>query len=378
MSNNEITAAIETALEQEPLSQVAYRRMSDITAEPIKWLWQGRIALGKITVIAGNPGLGKSQIMAATAAIVTNGWEWPDGAPATMSGSVIFLSAEDDAADTIKPRLIAAGAIISDTYILDHVARINSHGTTAECHFDLGQDLSYLEQVIVKVGNVRVVVIDPVSAYQGKVDANSNTEIRNLLAPLSKLAAKYGIAVLLITHLNKSKDQDPMARVIGSTGLIAAARAGYAVIKDRNDPETRYFLPIKNNLGNDRNGLAFTVEGVELEGEISTSKINWLPELVDANALLFSDEKFNKSSAKEADDFLKTRLSKGPQAVKEVMEEAQAAGFSNGVIQRASKRLGVKKRKEGIKGPWVWHFPLNDRPSIRLVAEDGEDVEGDT
>ena len=373
MSNNEITAAVQAAIEQEPASQASYRRMSDIAIEPIKWLWKGRIALGKLTVIAGDPGMGKSQITASIAAIATNGGQWPDGAPATTPGSVIFLSAEDNAADTIKPRLIAAGAVVEDIYILDHIAGVVTNGRRGERLFDLGQDLTYLEQLITKLGNVRVVVIDPVSAYQGKVNSNNNAEIRSLLSPLSNLAAKYGVAILLITHFNKSKDQTPISRVIGSTGLIAAARAGYAVVGDKDDHKVRYFVPLKNNIGNDYDGLAYRVEGVELEEGIETSKIDWIAGRVQARDILSETHRSTESVSDTATTFLKEYLSSGQKPVNTLMKDAKAEGFSSGVIRRASKRLNVKKRKQGLGGSWFWQLPTATTPIA--PTEDIEDIE---
>lgn len=382
MSNNEITAAVQAAVEQEPTSRASYRRMSDIAIEPIKWLWKGRVALGKLTVIAGDPGMGKSQITAYMAAIVTNGKLWSDGAPATTPGSVIILSAEDNAADTIKPRLIAAGAVVEDVYILDHIAGIVVNGRRAERFFDLGQDLTCLEALIIKLGNVRMIVIDPVSAYQGKKDGNSNTDIRSLLTPLSNLAAKYGVAILLITHFNKSKDQTPISRVIGSTGLIAAARAGYAVVEDRNDPKVRYFVPLKHNLGNDHDGLGYRIEGIELEGGIETSKISWLPERVQAHDILFETSQSTKPVSGTATTFLEEYLSSGPKPANTLMNDARAKGFSFGVIQRASKRLNIKKRKQGLGGSWFWQLTTEITPSTPTedidVVEDFKDVEDDT
>ena len=115
------------------------------------------------------------------------------------------------------------------------------------------------------------------------------------------MAAINNVAIILITHLNKSTEQEPIERVIGSIGLIAAARAGYIVVKDKKNPDTRYFLPIKNNLGNDTDGFAFNIEGVELEGNITTSKICWHPDTVNAQKILFPESDGKPSATNGAD-----------------------------------------------------------------------------
>ena len=341
--------------------------MSDIEARPINWLWAGRIACGKLTVIAGNPGLGKSQIMAALAATVTTGKPWPDAENEIPAGNIIILSAEDDPADTIKPRLIAAGADVKNCHVLSAIKIRNNKGKTGIRTFDLTKDIERLGEVIEKLGNVRLVVIDPISAYLGATDSHNNADIRGVLAPLADMAARYGAAIILVTHLNKSTDQDMIGRVIGSIGLIAAARAGYAVIKDEQKPDIRYFLPIKNNIGNDHDGFAFNIEGVDLGFGIETSKIRWQPGLVDAHSILYPEKKTQTNGAKA---FLQEFLSTGEKLASEVFDAADGMGFSKSSISRAAVGLNVKRRKMGMKEGWVWalkEFPI-------LNTEGSEDI----
>src|SRR5262249_25966303 len=159
-------------------------------------LWPDRIARGKVSIIAGNPGLGKSQITASIAAIVTIGGRWPDGSPST-AGDVVFLSAEDDPADTLRPRLEAAGADLQRVHVMDSVAGgYTGEGQQQNRAFSLQRDLEALSAKLAELGNVAAVVIDPITAYLGDVDSHRNADVRALLAPQSELAAQHGTAII--------------------------------------------------------------------------------------------------------------------------------------------------------------------------------------
>lgn len=376
---NKIMDVISAAETYEFNSEMETRRMSDVETKPVKWLWHKRIALGKLTVIAGNPGLGKSQITAYLAATVSTGGYWPDGAEPPLKAAVLLLSAEDDAGDTIKPRLLAAGADVGNCYVIDAVHSVNSNGDAQLRTFDLSQDIERLEREIIRIGNVGLVVIDPISAYLGGVDSHNNADMRGLLAPLSAMAAQHNVAVVLVTHMNKSKDQEPIARVIGSIGLIAAARAGYVVIKDNKNPKLRYFVPVKNNIGNDKDGFSFAIEEVRLPSDlfvIETSKISWRPDTVQAQDILNPEAKAKETQINGAKDFLSDCLFDGPKLSADVFEEAEGAGYKKSAIQRAAQVLGVKRRKRGVlNGKWEMYMPADDLSKAYLCAKESEDGE---
>lgn len=359
--------AVQAAL-MPPKPEIELICMGDVEAKPVLWLWEGRIARGKLTVIAGNPGLGKSQLTAAISATVSTKGQWPDGSNTVDAGNVIILSAEDDPADTIKPRLVAAGADVTKCHVLSAVKIPMKSGEHKSRHFDLTQDVLRLGAAIEQKGNVHLVIIDPVSAYLGGTDSNNNSDIRGVLAPLSDMAAKYNVAIILVTHLNKSKDQDLMARVIGSMGMIAAARAGYVVSKDEVDPAIRYFLPIKNNIGNDSEGFAFHIEGLTLSEGIETSKICWHEGVINAHKVLYPEKKTQINGAQA---FLLEILSRGSLIASEIFEEAEGMGYSKSSIQRAASNLKIVRRKMGMKDGWMWSLP-----SPVSFPEDAEDSEG--
>ena len=193
-------------------SAVRIVRMSEVQPESVEWLWPGRIPIGKLTMIIGDPGLGKSTVSMDIAARVSRGTQWSDGAPNTP-GNVILLTAEDGLSDTIRPRLDAANADVHRIMTL----AITDAGEKHERDFsDIHCDLLRLEEAIQQIGGVRLVIIDPISAYLGKVDSYKNADVRSVLAPLAKMADSHRFAVVLIDHLNKNNSGPAIYRSQGS------------------------------------------------------------------------------------------------------------------------------------------------------------------
>jgi len=327
--------------------------LADVQAEPIRWLWWQRIALGKLTLIAGDPGLGKSFLTMDLAARVSRGAGWPDlpGAP-TEAGGVVLLSAEDDVADTIRPRLDAAGADVSRIVALQAVNTAQGART-----FDLARDLAALEQVITDRADVRLIVVDPITAYCGKTDSHNNTEVRGLLAPLAELASRHRVAVVAVTHLNKSGAGPAIYRTMGSLAFAAAARAVWAVTKDKDDPDRRLLLPVKNNIGADRSGLAFALHNAP---DVPAPAVAWEAEPIDTTAdSALSDDAGEPSKSDEAAEFLRATLADGPLPASEVEQQAKQAGIAWRTVQRAKRDAGVRsvQQRDGdhVAG-WVWEI----------------------
>jgi len=340
-------------------SGIVCSRVADIEAKPIRWLWRGRIARGKVTLIAGHPGLGKSQAALSLAAIVTAAGKWPLDGEHAERGSVVILSAEDDAADTIRPRLEAAGADISRVYIFEAVRDRDDKGEARRRGLNLATDISRIAAKIADLGNVSLLIIDPVSAYLGDIDSHKNADVRALLAPLADMASRHGVAVVLITHLAKNASAEALLRVQGSIAFAAAARAAWGVARDKDTPSRRLFLPLKNNIGNDQTGLAFAVEGVTLPGGIETSRVVWEgePVTVTAEEAFAPDlDREERTAVEEAKEFLAGLLAYGPVPSKQVRADAEGAGHHWSAIRRAQTALGVEAVKEGLKGGWTWRL----------------------
>ena len=307
-------------------------------------------------MLAGHPGLGKSQVTSSMAAIVTTGGLWPVDRVHCEPGNVVFLSAEDDAEDTIRPRLEASGADLCKCCILDAV-----RDGDKERMFNLAADLPRLADMLRRIGDVAMIVIDPITAYLGATDSHKNAEIRALLAPLAELAAKYGAAIVCVSHLNKGgSGGDVLTRVMGSMAFVAAARAAFIVVKDEEDPRRRLLLPIKNNIGNDTTGLAFTIESRNLPGEIETSCVSWEADPVTTTAdeaMRPQGDPEERNALEEAKEFLTNLLADGPVSTRQVKADADGAGHSWASIRRAQTALKIEATKEGMKGPWLWKLP---------------------
>src|SRR5262249_27816347 len=229
----------------------------------VDWMWPGRFAVGKFGLIAGMPDMGKGQIAAFIAAAVTAGVELPCNEGRAPQGNVIWFNAEDGRRDTVSPRLIAAGADRKRVKFVSS-ARISGKDKT----FNLASDLRLLRKAINRIGNVVLVIIDPVSAYLGvgKVDSRQATDLRGVLTPLTEMAEELRVAVIGIAHFNKKDDvKSALLRVSDSLAWVAAARHVYAVLDDPEDKERKLFVKAKNNLSPDKKALRYGI-GVRTVG----------------------------------------------------------------------------------------------------------------
>ncbi len=326
------------------------RCFADIAPEPLRWLWPGRIPLGKLTLLIGDPGLGKSLITIDIAARITRGTAFPDEASGD-EGGVLFLSAEDDPADTIRPRLDASAADVSRVHTLEAVCVYRADGSTGEKGFNLESDVAALENVLHLNADIRLIIIDPISAYLGGIDSHSNAEVRGLLAPLVTLAAKHEVAIMAVTHLPKSRHR-AVHSAIGSIAFAAAARAVWAVAADPDDAERRLMLPAKQNLAANSGGLAFRIRASD-----GIPQLVWEKGVVslDANEILCTIEtREDRSALRDAKSWLNEQLANGPVSAKSIQRDASQAQLAPATIRRAALTLGVKRSKTGFNSGWQW------------------------
>lgn len=339
-------------------------RAADVVREPVYWLWPNRFALGKLTLLCGDPGLGKSILTLDMAARVSTGAAWADGSGCAPRGGVILLSAEDDPADTICPRLDAAGA---DDSRIEILTAVRKSGASRPSHFSLETDLSHLQQAAESVSDVRLIVIDPISAYLGtRVDSHKNSDVRTLLAPLGELAGRIGAAIVLVTHLSKGGGGKAVYRAMASLAFMAAARTAWLVAADRERPERRLLLAVKSNLAAMPDGLAY-----EITGPADRAYVAWLadPVAVTADEALADDWRGGDGDGRdalgEAADWLRDALAAGPVAADELLGAARKDGIARRTLQRAKSELGVKSCREGFGNGsrWVWRLPTRGEPS---------------
>jgi len=328
-------------------------RVADVQPELVRWLWPGRIALGKLTLLCGDPGLGKSFITLDLAARTSTGSAWPDIPVLKNAPSgVVLLSAEDDLADTIRPRLDTAGADAARVVALQAVRRLRVDGKTEEAYFDLTQDLPALEAAIQRTADCRLVVIDPLTAYLGKIDGHKNAEVRVILARLFELAARHKVAVLAVTHLNKASTLPAIYRAMGSLAFVAAARAVWAVVRDKDDESgrRRLFVPVKNNLGADETGLAYALEPVG-----QTARVKWESDPVNIRADEALDGGGRKAKVQhDARQFVidTIKANGGDMLSDDLTAAAEAQGISERTLWRAKKAVAESYKDKGRGGRW--------------------------
>ena len=366
---------------QAKLQAVEQRRDADgvvlvcaatLKPEPIAWLWRDWLALGKLHVLAGAPGQGKTTIAIALAATVTMGGRWPDGTRCSPA-NVLIWSGEDDPADTLLPRLLAMGADVTRIFFVD--------GTRVEGKlqsFDPARDLVQLTAEAERIGSVALLIVDPVvSAVAG--DSHKNTEVRRALQPLVDLGATLGAAVLGISHFSKgSAGRDPTERVTGSLAFGAVARVVLCVAKvqDKDGGDDRRILArAKSNIGPDDGGFEYGIAQTELTAHpgITASFIEWgnpvqgtARELL-AEAETEPDDSDETSALDDAVMFLSSELKDGPKPVKLILGEARQAGHSDRTIKRAKAVLKAEAIKEATR--WVWALPANTVKDAKEAKE---------
>jgi putative DNA primase/helicase len=321
--------------------------------EPIRWLWPQWLAQGKLHILAGAPGQGKTTIALGFVATVSTGGRWPDGT-SCAPGNVLIWSGEDDPADTLLPRLLAMGA---DPMRIFFVTGTRVAGEALP--FDPARDLVQLSAEAQRIGDVRLLMVDPVvSAVAG--DSHKNGEVRRALQPLVDLAAAIDCAVVGISHFGKNTSgRDPTERVLGSVAFSAVARVVMAVAKVMNDggDEKRILVRSKSNIGPDDGGFEYAIEQRELDAHpgFVASAVVW-GNAVEGSArdLLGQAEATADDVEHDVEGFLRGLLASGPVPAKSVLTDCSDAGYSRDQVQRAACRLGVVRRKKGMSGGWVW------------------------
>jgi putative DNA primase/helicase len=347
--------------------------MHDVEAKPVEWLWPMRIPKGALSIIAGDPSQGKSQITCYMAAVISTGKPWcdDDKHKKRPASNVILLNAEDAADTVIKPRLLAAGADVRKVYTIKSVLKYNDRGEATETDMSLAQDMQALDLALTEKGNVGLVVIDPISAYLGKVDSHNNSEVRGILAPLARLAEKHNVAMVCVSHLNKGSGGKVTDRVTGSLAFSAAARAVYLVGSDPDDDadeDAKMFVAGKTNLAPNVKALSFKIESHTVwpeAGPIETSRVAWGAEMsasVD-DMLRGKDDKPDgrKAGKDKLTAWLSTYLADGYwHPFDKIEDAAKRVGIdkSRRTFERAANEIGVEMRRGSVgEAGSEWQLP---------------------
>ena len=347
--------------EKEPILRVA----SEVTPEKVDWLWPGRLARGKISMLEGDPGLGKSCLTLEVAARLSRGQLLPDGIPLAPMGT-LFLSAEDGVADTMVPRLIAAGADLPRIIILEGVRLANGGERLAT----IPDDLDVLE-VIMTTRSLGLVVIDPLSVFLGDdINENKNQEVRKALTPVKNALERIKVAGWLLRHWTKAQSASPIYRGAGSIGLGGAARIVMMVAEDPEIADLRILAGVKENLSIKPPSLAYRV--VSNHDNPDVAQIAWSGQSTWRAADLQGgrdDEEGTKLS--EAKAWLTDYLRGGVTVkAKQVQKDAKDDGHSERTLDKAKKALGVKSIKNAIDDHWGWWLPTAPLPDLHPYDQD--------
>jgi hypothetical protein len=348
--------------------------LADVTPEDVRWLWPHRIPLGRLTIVVGRPGEGKSFFTMDLAARVSRGRAFPDrsGCPA---GSVIIVSAEDNPADTIRPRLDACEADVVKVFVLSGVRYTAADGDRRERAFTLA-DIGMLEAALRAQPDCKLVVIDPIGSYLGAgTDAHRDNEVRAVLSPLAGLADRFGVAVVLVAHRRKSSGDCADDGVLGSRAFTGLARAVWHLSRDPDDKARRLLLPGKNNLTPEGDGLAFRIEG-------KPGRIVWEDgpvEMTADDAVMFEARAAAESrkpgpvaeARKKAAKWLEEVLAGGPRPPAELKERAVVAGHKWRTVERAADDLGIARDRGGFGEGSRWQ--LRSTSDVAIGDRAGDD-----
>ena len=355
---------------------------SRVEPQGVNWLWDEWLALGKFHIFAGEPGTAKSTITFSLGATVSTGGKWPDGSKCTSAGNVLIWSGEDDPADTIIPRLIAAGANLERVHL---VYGASSPDGKTYLPFDPSRDVPQLRAEITRIGGVALLIIDPiVSAVAG--DMHKANDVRRGLQALVDFGAEFDCAIIGISHFSKgSGGNNPTERVIGSQAFGALARV--VIVCAKNEDNTlRVMMRTKSNIGPDLGGFKYKLElltlpATETRAAIATVRITWDGSIAGAaRAVLKSLEPAKEHEGGERGECMAAMrdLLTGPDGrpievdCREVQTKLEDAGYSEKRIRTAKERLGVTFRHEGFPKVTYWKLqPTTLEPSPGFLDSKG-------
>jgi hypothetical protein len=312
--------------------------LSGVDPQPVEWLWPNFIPLARASMISGDPNVGKTWLALDIAARLSKGLAWPDDSPGPDPANVLYLTVEDNPHDTIRPRIDSLGGDPSK------IAIINP-GYSDFISFAEQGGIKKLEKEILKIGNVRLVVLDPVLDFSGGINPNAAEQVRAFLTPLIHIAEKLNLALLLIAHLNKAQSQSAIYRTGGSTSAwLGKCRAAFMIFRDSEEKKKRYVSAIKANLApDDPPQLSF----IPNSGRLVFERVI---EEVDVDEHLnpqFRGQGGEKEESSFAVSWLKDALKAGPVDAKEIKQAAREGGISERSLNRAGHKLNVTMKAEG-------------------------------
>ncbi len=348
---------------------VKIRCGASIKPQAITWLWPGWLPAGKLTILAGAAGTGKTTLALAIAAVITAGGRWPDGSASRKKGNVLIWSSEDVADDTLVPRLIASGADLTRCHFIEGITQAGE-----SVPFDPSQDIVELHRAAEAMGGVSLLLIDPiVSAVAG--DMHRANDVRRSLQAVVDFAEAHDCAVIGITHFAKGgAGKAPQDRVIGSQAFGALARMVLVTAKEE-DSSRRVLARAKSNIAQDDGGVAYTIDLKTLDGGIAATHAVWDGIIEGTAREILGEVETDENGDGDARDELKQMLTDtlsdagGSMPAKALQVEVRDAGHSWDTAKRVKKELGIESKKLGLGGAWVWSLPKKGEESAKGAEE---------
>lgn len=369
----------------DPNRRPAVRSGADYARRPVEWLWHKRIPVGKVTLLCGDPGLGKSLVALDVAARVTTGAPFPatpikpqsssplNPEPQTLNptdsrpgylrsgsapGSVLVLTNEDDIADTIRPRFEALGGDLRRIFFDESIT-------------NLRDDFARLVETLDSIPDCRLIIVDPVNAFVGPSDSHFHTVVRRVLKPLADLAKQRGIAILAVTHLRKSNGAT-IQRAAGTMGFVGFARTVWTISRDRRDPKRRVVVPAKNNLGPTDDALAYSIA---VHQELDVPMLAWEPQPLSTTDIEEATAPVKKSRGPEAEErraasvWLTTALTPGPRNAGDLIREGKEEGYNPRTLRRGLEAIGGRSTYHGMFDGWRWSIPRPEGPKTNTPQD---------
>lgn len=335
--------------------------VSAVKRETVRWLWKGWLAFGKVTVLDGDPGVGKSTVICNLIARHTTEKGFPGTTGPDEPGSALIITVEDGIADTIRPRLEVAGADLDRVTVLQTFRVYDPDTGLYIDHIpSLPDDIQTIEQALWE-SEVTLLVIDPLMAHlSGAVNSHRDQDVRRALAPLAKMADTLGVAVIVVRHLNKMPGGNPLYRGGGSIGIIGAARLGMLLARDPDDEDSLVLASTKSNLG--RLPKSLSIQIVPSADDPDVGIVQWGKESHYAAADLLNQPRTRENPELDrAAEWLLVQLAdEEPHRASEMWQRATADDLAEKTIRRALKKLKiVPERLGGLadRGAWYWQLP---------------------
>lgn len=312
-----------------------FEYFSSVKSKKVEWLWYPYIPYGKLTILQGDPGEGKSTFILNIAALLTKGENMPDGYRVPKPQYVVYQTAEDNIADTVKPRLVSAGADCEKVaYIVDDENSLNLEDPRLE--------------KIIEQTHAKLLILDPLQAYLTQnSDLISAGRMRQKLKRIADIAEKYKCAIVIIGHMNKTSGEKNIYRGLGSIDITAIARSVLMIVRDKDDAQKRYMFPIKSSLAPEGESIAFRFD--------KRKGLSWIGK----SYIAINKEEFGIDNSKTAitKRVILESLENHDVLSKDILKKLKLMGISERTANEVKRELGVSSYKRN--GTWYWKLPYS-------------------